>query len=784
MLFKAKTVLNEDIRLFKREVKDFGDAFEALKAFIKEKYPINDTPFSIQYEDDENDLITIGTPEDLKEAFEQAQEANRVLKLHVVTEQNAAPKVENEAKEAEKKEDEATDEEGETSHESSSDEEETPLNPYQQLLQDLANNEEFRAEFVNFLTTFVVSVQEGMQGAANEAFKQSLSAHERVQQHPAVAKLAEKLPGLLAQFPHAVLMLSALDAEKIGDYVNMLVQMSNGGMHPDGANQLPPFMATFAMPYLMNLFGGGRFPPHHPPPHHGPPPHHPPFGHPHHGPHGHPPPPHHPMFGGNPFGFDFANGGCPPPPECGFFGGGRRGKCGGRRGWRKWAQQQAQAQCPEKQENEKLGDENADANVNANANANCPFMGPFGGARWGGGCRGGRWKAQGEQDREFGADVVRDDVTVEHRGYVMPGAVIKTWLVKNTGKQDFPAGVKVKYCGPPFNPMIDGVEFDVEPLKVGEQGEVTVMVKAPPEGGLYRSRWRLFLPTGAPFGQILKCHVQVVEDSVAENANANADANANEDVNAEAQVNDEKYENENAHFAAVDEQPKQQDAKDEKALQKLEKQKAKLEKQKAKLDKKIAKESAKEVKREKREKRQAKFQKKQEKKKAKEEAKAVAQENAPSDPSAPSAQSAPVVAENTEVEENKDNKAKEATDEESNPSFVHVDAMEIDAEVEEDAEADGADAMDLASEVDEVDEPDAHHEPVVEIPQDDPVDFSGNIGLDMNWAVEVEAPQFEFQPQLESILSMGFQDSDKVRALLLQHKGDLNVVLNALFAQQ
>jgi len=298
-------------------------------------------------------------------------------------------------------------------------------------------------------------------------------------------------------------------------------------------------------------------------------------------------------------------------------------------------------------------------------------------------------------------------------------------------------------------------------LKVGEEGEVTVMVKAPQEAGVYRSRWRLFLPTGAPFGEILKCHVQVIEDSVPEKANSDASANA--EVNAEVHVNEEKYQDENAHFAVVDEQPKQQDAKDEKALEKLEKQKAKLEKQKAKVDKKIAKESAKEAKREKREKRQAKFQKKQEQKKAKEEAKAAAQENAPSDPSAPSA---PAIVQKVP-------EAKEATDEESNPSFVHVDAMEL--------EADGADAMDLASSS-EVDEPEAEHEPVVEIPQDDPVDFSGNIGLDMNWAPEV--PQFEYQAQLESIMSMGVQNSDKVRALLLEHKGDVNVVVNALFALQ
>jgi len=90
MSFKAKTVLNKDIRVFKKDINNIGDAFEALKGFIKEKYELQG-PFSIQYEDEEQDVITIASSEDLEEAYSQAEANGTVLKLLIVPDDIGIP---------------------------------------------------------------------------------------------------------------------------------------------------------------------------------------------------------------------------------------------------------------------------------------------------------------------------------------------------------------------------------------------------------------------------------------------------------------------------------------------------------------------------------------------------------------------------------------------------------------------------------------------------------------------------------------------------------------------
>lgn len=90
MSFKAKTILKNDIRVFKKDINSMGDAFEALENFIKEKYELQ-TPFIIQYEDEEKDLITIASSDDLEEAYNQAETNNSVLKLLIVPDDVSMP---------------------------------------------------------------------------------------------------------------------------------------------------------------------------------------------------------------------------------------------------------------------------------------------------------------------------------------------------------------------------------------------------------------------------------------------------------------------------------------------------------------------------------------------------------------------------------------------------------------------------------------------------------------------------------------------------------------------
>jgi len=261
---------------------------------------------------------------------------------------------------------------------------------------------------------------------------------------------------------------------------------------------------------------------------------------------------------------------------------------------------------------------------------------------------------------KYAADVVRDDLTLPDHGFVLPGqVVIKTWLLKNSGSQDWPEGVKIKYCGRPFNPLINGVEFDVQPLKAGEQGEVKVMVQAPPSSGVYRSRWRLFLPNSdTRYGPPLKCHVQVVEDN-----------------------------SEQPSSPVKQEKPKQQ------KLEQLNQKKAAIEARLAKLDQ--------------------------------------------------------------ELEFGKQGKSNAQELVEAPPVL-----LQEDQEAEEEKQVADSDDMDVDEQEQEIPVLSSNLEPVPQVSAP-------------------AAPAFPYDNQLVLLLSMGFNRADSVR-LLVEHKGDVNTVVNHL----
>jgi hypothetical protein len=158
------------------------------------------------------------------------------------------------------------------------------------------------------------------------------------------------------------------------------------------------------------------------------------------------------------------------------------------------------------------------------------------------------------------------------KAYVLPGQqLVKTWKIKNIGKQDIPNGVLLKYDGKPFNPIINGVSFTIPSLKVNEECDISIVLQSPlKEDGIkgkQKSFWRLVLPNGQVFGPVFRVRFFIVDD---ENDNNN---NGDE----EKKVDDNNDNNNN----------KKEDNKtwrEEKRREKLLKLKAKLEDKVAKLD--------------------------------------------------------------------------------------------------------------------------------------------------------------------------------------------------------
>ena len=81
-MMKVKVVFGEDVR---RCRDDSSIKYESLKEFIKQSFDfVNDSSFTIQYEDDENDKITIGSQSDFNDALTLAEkEERKSLKLFV-----------------------------------------------------------------------------------------------------------------------------------------------------------------------------------------------------------------------------------------------------------------------------------------------------------------------------------------------------------------------------------------------------------------------------------------------------------------------------------------------------------------------------------------------------------------------------------------------------------------------------------------------------------------------------------------------------------------------------
>jgi hypothetical protein len=77
----------------------------------------------------------------------------------------------------------------------------------------------------------------------------------------------------------------------------------------------------------------------------------------------------------------------------------------------------------------------------------------------------------------------------------------KTWLVKNTGTCTWEAGFKLVLVS---GEAMGGTSLVLkDPVSVGAEVELSVLMTAPTKTGTFRGDWRMSTPSGAYFGDYL-----------------------------------------------------------------------------------------------------------------------------------------------------------------------------------------------------------------------------------------------------------------------------------------
>jgi len=121
-------------------------------------------------------------------------------------------------------------------------------------------------------------------------------------------------------------------------------------------------------------------------------------------------------------------------------------------------------------------------------------------------------------------EIIQDDVTLSDNAVVLPEQVlIKTWKLRNISNMDWADDMYVKYCGEPFNPMVDGVKFSIKfeneqkKLSPGDTIEIAITIKAPLKSGFYLSQWCIVSNDGCELEPKLNVKICVVSQDIEQN---------------------------------------------------------------------------------------------------------------------------------------------------------------------------------------------------------------------------------------------------------------------------
>jgi len=121
-------------------------------------------------------------------------------------------------------------------------------------------------------------------------------------------------------------------------------------------------------------------------------------------------------------------------------------------------------------------------------------------------------------DEDLKLCVIKDDETLCDEAVVIPKQVlIKTWRVKNIGKKAIKNGLYIQYVGNAFNPMVNGVKFPIiinnGVLSVNEETDIYVTIESPIQNGHYSSEWKIFSGDGKPFELLLRININVCPEN-------------------------------------------------------------------------------------------------------------------------------------------------------------------------------------------------------------------------------------------------------------------------------
>jgi len=185
-----------------------------------------------------------------------------------------------------------------------------------------------------------------------------------------------------------------------------------------------------------------------------------------------------------------------------------------------------QVLAPEEPKGTAVGDElvkEALAAVFGMGGAGMPWKAKHGKCMGSGWRCGGRDGGEPQDKRHDGPKLAArfiSDVSIFDGTQMAPGTKFtKIWRIKNAGESAWPAGTKMLFVGG------DRMEADLavsigdssKVVQPGEEVDIAVDMVAPTEAGRYLGYWRLVGPQGRRrFGQRVWCHIQVLDPSSAE----------------------------------------------------------------------------------------------------------------------------------------------------------------------------------------------------------------------------------------------------------------------------
>lgn len=105
------------------------------------------------------------------------------------------------------------------------------------------------------------------------------------------------------------------------------------------------------------------------------------------------------------------------------------------------------------------------------------------------------------------------DVTIGEGEAIPPNTrFVKTWEIQNSGMEHWPSGCCLRFINGEKMGAADHVS--VPSLSPKDSTEVAMNMVSPSTPGIYQGQWRIYTPSGTPFGDIIWVIISVKHDGV------------------------------------------------------------------------------------------------------------------------------------------------------------------------------------------------------------------------------------------------------------------------------